>query len=284
MGQRPDASQPGPTGQGRRPNVGRQGPTARSIMRRWVNGTHKTAVPARYESGFQPSIACRVAVRGPLAPLVWGGPLALNSGHLSKMGHRAPQVGDKLFSHAVAVGFFGRAENCRGVIGGHQGRCPGAFEQFAAAGGDAEFWAEQRLSGGGAEADDQLRLNDGDLGFEPRPAGDDFRSGRVLVQATLAALFEFEMLDGVGHVDFAAVEARGGKRFVEQASGRPDERPPLQIFLIARHLADEDDLGISRSFAEDGLRGVLEEVAALAMSGRVAKRFEIEVRRQKVGG
>ena len=47
--------------------------------------------------------------------------------------------------------------------------------------------AEQRLRGGRAEADDDVRLDDAELGVQPRPARGDLVAVRLVVEAPLAA-------------------------------------------------------------------------------------------------
>ena len=84
--------------------------------------------------------------------------------------------------------------------------------------------AEQRLRRGRAEADDHARLDQRDLGVEPRPAGGDLAGVRLLVDAPLAARLPLEVLDDVGDVDRCAVDAGVLERAVEQLAGRADER------------------------------------------------------------
>ena len=58
----------------------------------------------------------------------------------------------------------------------------------------------------------------------------------------LALGLPLEVLDDVGDVDLGALDFGLGERIVEQLSGRPDERPPFDIFSVAGLLADEDHL------------------------------------------
>ena len=51
---------------------------------------------------------------------------------------------------------------------------------------DPELTAEQRLGSGGAEADEYLRLQQRELGVQPRPAGGDLGGVRLLVDPSLA--------------------------------------------------------------------------------------------------
>src|SRR4051795_10800668 len=72
---------------------------------------------------------------------------------------------------------------------------------------DLERLAEQRLRGGGAETHEHARLDQRDLGFQPRPARGDLGAVRLGVDSPLAARLELEMLDDVGHVDEFAIDA-----------------------------------------------------------------------------
>ncbi len=81
------------------------------------------------------------------------------------------------------------------------------------------------------------------------------------MQSALAARLELEMLDCVGHVDALAVNAGLGEGAVEHLSGRTDERLALQVFLIARLLADKHHRCVRGPFAKDGLGCVLIERA-----------------------
>ena len=73
------------------------------------------------------------------------------------------------------------------------------------------------------------------------------------------------MLDRIGDVDGRAVDTGFLHRAIQQFSRRPDERFSLQVLLVTRHLADHDDLGVLRPFAEHRPRGVFVEVAARAI-------------------
>jgi hypothetical protein len=100
--------------------------------------------------------------------------------------------------------------------------------------GDLEGLPQQGLRRRGAEADEHARLDQGDLRFEPRAAGADFRRVRLGVNPPLAARFPFEVLDDVRDVDDAAIDAGFLERAVEQLSGGTDEGMAREIFGISR--------------------------------------------------
>ena len=93
------------------------------------------------------------------------------------------------------------------------------------------------------------------------------------MDALLAAHDEFEMLDRVGDVGRAPVDPGLFERRVEQLTGGADERASGEILLVARLLADEEDAGVERAFAEHRLGGAFVEVAAGAALGLGAERF-----------
>ncbi len=110
---------------------------------------------------------------------------------------------------------------------------------------DAKIRAEEGLGGGGAETNDDFRLQNAELRVEPRAAGGDFAGAGFFVDAALAARLPFKMFDGVGDVNIGAVEAGGGKGFVEEFSGRADERFAGEIFIVAGLFADKDNAGVA---------------------------------------
>src|SRR5688500_4498314 len=99
----------------------------------------------------------------------------------------------------------------------------------------AEGLAEEGLGGRGAEADDDLRFDEGDLEIEPGVAGGDLHGVRLLVNAPLPALgtLPLEVLDGVGDVDRAAVDACFAECAVEELAGRADEGTAGAVLLVA---------------------------------------------------
>src|SRR5439155_8346265 len=64
------------------------------------------------------------------------------------------------------------------------------------------------------------------------------------------------------------------ERTVEETTCRTDERPPGEIFGVARLLADEHQLCVAGPLAEHGLRAAPPEIARLAVLRRLAHRRE----------
>ena len=165
------------------------------------------------------------------------------------------------------------------MVGREDSRRVGALDELAALLEETEAGAEHGPGGGRAEAHEHFGPHDLQLPKQPGPARLDLAAGRRLVDAALPRSLELEVLDGVGHEDVPARDLRLRERPVEDRSGRPDERMALQIFLVARLLADEDEPRAARAFAEDRLGGLAIEVAAAALLNRARKSGEVPRRR-----
>jgi hypothetical protein len=96
------------------------------------------------------------------------------------------------------------------------------------------------------------------------------------VNAASPALHELEMFDRIGNVDCIGIDARSGHAFMQHASRRTHEWMPLQILAIAGLLPDENQLCTHGTFAEDRLRSVYVEIAALTTSRCVAQSLHRE--------
>ena len=109
------------------------------------------------------------------------------------------------------------------------------------------------------------------LDIQPEAACLDLRHLRRLVDAALAARGELEVLDCIGDVDRAAVDAGLLHRPVHHLAGRADEWAADRVLLIARLLADEHRRRVRRTLAEHGLGGRFVQRAALADRGFLAR-------------
>src|SRR5438874_4132414 len=159
------------------------------------------------------------------------------------------------------------------------------FDELSALPRDPEVAPEQRLSRSRAQTDQHARLDHVELGLQPGPAGRDLRPVRLLVDASLAARLPLEVLDDIGDVDLAPVDARVLQRLVEELPGRPDERLALQVLLVAGLLADEDDVSLRGALAEDGLRpGLVERAGGAARRSFAELRQARPLRAERRGG
>ena len=104
-----------------------------------------------------------------------------------------------------------------------------------------------------------------DLALQPGLAGEHLLVVGLLVDAALAAQLELEVLDRIGDVDAAAIDAGLDQRAVEQLAGGADERPSLPVLLVTRLLADEHHRRIGWPFAEHGLGRVGPQRAVAAV-------------------
>src|SRR5436190_17276643 len=98
---------------------------------------------------------------------------------------------------------------------GHHVRSKRGFNKLSALFGDAKFRAEQCLSGSGAESHYHIRLNYGDLSFEPGTASRDFRGIRFLVDAAFAPRLPLKMFDNISDVGLGAIDTSFGERIIE---------------------------------------------------------------------
>jgi hypothetical protein len=119
---------------------------------------------------------------------------------------------------------------------------------------------------GGAERDDGRWFDQVALVFEPDLAAFDLVTVRPLMQAPFAAHLMFEMLDCIGDEGVLAGDAGIFERGVENAAGRPDERLAGEIFLVARLLADQHEIGFGRTFPRHGLSGVAIKRTSVALA------------------
>jgi hypothetical protein len=87
--------------------------------------------------------------------------------------------------------------------------------------------------------------------LQPPAVVPDLACGRALMDAPFAALFEFEVLDGIGQVARCPIDPGFAERSVEQLACRADEGAPLPVFLVSRLLSDEGDSRALWSFTEN---------------------------------
>jgi hypothetical protein len=149
------------------------------------------------------------------------------------------------------------------VEGRHQRR-PAIFLPGAAHPRDGYVAAEQQAGRWLAEGDDDARPDRVDLPVEERPAA------RHLVPQRRSVLRRPTLHD-VADVDAAAGDAEPLLDHLGQQLARAsDERDALKVLLLARPLADEEQIRGRVAVAEDDLRPALREPAARALAERGA--------------
>src|SRR5258708_5616072 len=97
---------------------------------------------------------------------------------------------------------------------------------------DARRGAGERGKRRRSERDNNLRLDRGYFRFDPGTTGAHLSRIRLLVDAPLTPLFKLEVLDGVGHVDLIAIDARSFQGAVQELAGGSDEWRALLVLLI----------------------------------------------------
>src|SRR5712691_380382 len=97
-----------------------------------------------------------------------------------------------------------------------------------------------------AQGHDDARLQYLEVASKPDVAGSDLLGQRV-------AVLRRAVTDHVGDEDAAAVEADAREKLIEELAGRTDEGLSLQILVVAGRLAEEEDPGLARTVAWNGL-------------------------------
>ena len=92
---------------------------------------------------------------------------------------------------------------------------------------------------GAAEGDNEPGPYQRDFLLDPPAAVTHFRPAWALVQAQLATRLVLEVLYRIREVCGGPVDAGSLQSTVEQRTGRTNERPAGQIFLVSRLLADQ---------------------------------------------
>ena len=149
----------------------------------------------------------------------------------------------------------------------------GESKRLAAHLGNGHDLPDQRARRGCPERDGDGRADQVALMLDPPAAGADLAGVGLVVDLALAALDKLEVLDGVGDVDLSAVNPGLFERCIEDRAGGTDERPPGDILLVARLLADEHDRGVERAFAEHRLGRIFVKVAADAFARVLEQRL-----------
>src|SRR5258708_31583565 len=126
-------------------------------------------------------------------------------------------------------------------------------QDFPAQAIDGDGLSRQAARGSGAERDDELGIDQRTLDVVPPFTAFDLIGVGPLVQATLAARLEFEVLDGIGDEDRLAVETGFGNGAVEHAARRSDKGMAGEGFVVSRLFAHHHQGGVFRAFARHDL-------------------------------
>src|SRR5215203_1192426 len=113
--------------------------------------------------------------------------------------------------------------------------------------GNPEVLVYDRLGGGTAEAEDDLRFDGPDLALQVGVAGPYLCSLRLAVLEPAALLDGRAALHDVRQVDLLPGQIHGRQDVIEELASPPDERQSCSVFVLTRALADEHQgrVGIS---------------------------------------
>ena len=152
------------------------------------------------------------------------------------------------------------------MIGGHD-RHAAKFLPLAAQFGDASGQAEQPFHGGGAQGDDDHRLNHFNLRQQIGQARLHFLGGRLAVARALAGCVRTAFED-VRDIDRVAPETHRLNDFRQELPGSADKRFALLIFVGARRLAHKHQRRIYRANSEHDILARRGQVRAFPAHGR----------------
>src|SRR5665213_261427 len=156
---------------------------------------------------------------------------------------------------------IGRAQYGGGMNGRHHVWRPRMLKWNAAFLRQPKLTPEKGLRRRGPKANDNLGLDQFHFRLQPGPAGAHFSHAWLLMQPPLPAFFEFEMFDHVRHINFRTLDGRICESPVEDSPRESDKRMALDILFIPGLLADQRQVGRSRTFAKDSLRGLQIQIA-----------------------
>src|SRR5437762_7290998 len=108
------------------------------------------------------------------------------------------------------------------------------------------FAGKELVHGVAAEGHDDLRPERGEVALEPHVARGHLLRQRVTV---LRRTMPYD----VGDEDLAAVETDARQQLIEQLARRADERSALDVLVVPRRLAQDEDPGFRAALARNGL-------------------------------
>src|ERR671916_1850268 len=117
--------------------------------------------------------------------------------------------------------------------------------------GDPEVLVYDRLGGGTAEAEDDLRLYRLHLALQVRVAGPDLTRPRLAVLHPSPLLDRGPALDDVGQIDILTGEIYGCQDVVEELASPPDERQPGGVLVLSRPLTHQHERRVGVARPED---------------------------------
>jgi len=116
---------------------------------------------------------------------------------------------------------------------------------------DRKRLAGESQNGCSTQRYDEFWMHEPEFLIQPPSIVLDLAHRRFLVDASLAALLELEMLDGVGDIDTIPVDARFRQSPIKELAGWSDKWPALPVLLIARLLTHEGNRSTDGALAQD---------------------------------
>ena len=123
----------------------------------------------------------------------------------------------------VALFFAGRTKDSGRMNRRRDGRGPGVGRKFPVVLAEPISRTQQGLCRRCTQAHDDSRLDQRDLGLEPRTARVDLRCVRFLMDSAFAPFLEFEVFDDVGDVYGGSVDAGVAQGAIEQLASRTNK-------------------------------------------------------------
>ena len=122
-----------------------------------------------------------------------------------------------------------------------------------------------------AERDDHPRAQHLEMPAQPDVARGDLLGKRVAVLGRPVS-------HDVGDEDFSTIEADAGEELVQKLPRRADEWLPLEVFVVARGFAQEEDPRLARAVSRDRLTSAAVQRACGACADLVGDKLEVRVR------
>ena len=105
---------------------------------------------------------------------------------------------------------------------------------------DLKVLFDEVLCAGRSHTEDDFRLENRDLGFEPLTAGLNFLIGGRAVNRLSGSPIGGPALDRVGDINLSSQKSCFADRLVQQLPGSTDKRATQFVFRIARSFPNED--------------------------------------------
>ena len=169
----------------------------------------------------------------------------------------------------ITLSQYGGRVRCKHHGGGKPGGQRASTFAF-----DARSAPQQRLRRGCPQADENMRLDHGQLAREPLMTGVYLLCVGTLMDAPLASAAVLEVLDGIGHIHLRTIDPGLRQRTVQQRSCRANKWSARAILPITGLLAYEHDCR-GRPLPKYGLGCIFPKGAGLTRCGFAAQTLDL---------